>query len=135
MAPFERATLGLFLWWSADGALRDNPCRVLSASRFDVDETAKRIEMNARLRGLTVHERTDHAALAGRAGFRLPPTQSLMVDPTSGADPLRLVVWQARSGMTLVSLDGPAEKPAPPAGAEIAHLLRSLAPAAREYSA
>ncbi|HUL64333.1 MAG TPA: hypothetical protein VLW55_06925 [Burkholderiaceae bacterium] len=103
MAAFERATVGLFLWWSANAALTDDPARAPSVSRFSVAETAERIECGARARGLKVLARTDHSGAAARDGFRLQPTQSLLVDGMSG-EALRLVVWRARTGLTMVSL-------------------------------
>jgi uncharacterized protein (DUF302 family) len=132
LAAFERVTVGLFLWWSANAALVDNPHKVLSASRFDVAETAERIETSARSRGLQVRERTDHAALAEREGYRLRPTQSLLVDPALGAEPVKLVVWQARSGLTIVSLDGDSTEESRSSGSELPHLLRSLTLRGRE---
>ena len=104
MAAFERATVGQFLWWSANAAFADDPVRAPSVSRFSVAETAERIESGARARGLKVVERTDHSGTAQRDGFRLQPTQSLLVDGTSGAT-VRLVIWRARDGLTMVSLD------------------------------
>jgi len=104
MAAFERATVGLFLWWRANAALTENPARAPSISRFSVAETAERIESGARARGLKVLERTDHSAAAAREGFRLQPVLSLLVDGLSGAR-VRLLVWRARTGLTMVSLD------------------------------
>jgi uncharacterized protein (DUF302 family) len=129
MAAFERATVGLFLWWSANGALLDNPCRVLSVSRFGVAETAERIEAGARSRGLKVLERTDHAALARREGYRLLPTQSLLVDSARGGAPVRLVIWRARDGATIVSLDAREVEQAGAVQAELPELVRTLAAA------
>ena len=131
MAAFERATVGLFLWWSANAALIDYPYRVISTSRFNVGETADRIADRARERGFEVRERTDHAALAQRAGFHLRPTQSLMVDGVR-ADPLRLVIWQARGGLTMVSLDGIRAEEADDIGPELPQLLNALSTVARE---
>jgi hypothetical protein len=104
MAAFEKATVGLFLWWSANAALADDPARAPSVSRFSVAETAERIESGARARGLKVAERTDHGAAAERDGFRLQPTQSLVVDGLSGST-VRLVIWRGRNGLTMISLD------------------------------
>jgi hypothetical protein len=104
MAAFERATVGLFLWSSANAAFADDPARAPSVSRFGVAETAERIESGARARGLKVLERTDHSGVAQRDGFRLQPTQSLLVDGISGAT-VRLVIWRARDGLTMVSLE------------------------------
>jgi len=132
MVAFERATVGLFLWWSANAALVDNPCRLVSTSRFDVEETTDRIANGARERGFEVRERTDHAALAKRAGFRLRPTQSLMLDGVRGAAPLRLVVWQARGGLTMVSLDGMRADEVENLGPELPDVLSALAGVARE---
>src|SRR5262245_34875798 len=104
MAAFERATVGLFLWCSANAALTETPAREPSIQRFSVAETAERIESGARARGLKVLERTDHSAVAEREGFRLQPVFSLLVDGLSGAR-VRLLVWRARTGLTMVSLD------------------------------
>jgi hypothetical protein len=128
MAAFERASMGLFLWWSANAALIDNAGKVLSVSRFDVDETAARLESGARAHGLRVLDRTDHAAEAQQAGYRLRPTQSLLVDRDPGRRPLKLVVWQARSGLTLVSLDGHRQDQSTPVDPDLPRLLQTLAP-------
>jgi len=132
MVAFERATVGLFFWCSANAALVENPCRIVSTSRFNVEETTDRIANSAHERGFEVRERTDHAALAKRGGFRLRPTQSLMLDGVRGADPLRLVVWQARSGPTMVSLDGIRAEEVENLGPELPELLSALSGVARE---
>ena len=111
MAAFERATVGLFLWWSANGALIDGPARPAAISRFSVAETAERIEQCARARGLDVLERIDHSGSAARNGFRLRPTQSLLVDGAFDGAPLKLVVWEADGGRTMVSFDGRGASP------------------------
>lgn len=105
MAAFERATLGLFVWWSANSAFAADPGTVLTVSRSGVAETAERIEANARARGLTVVARTDHAGLARRDGLRIRPTQTLLIDHRCGGAPTRLVIWQARDETTVVSVD------------------------------
>lgn len=135
MAAFERASMGLFLWWSANAALIENPCRVLSVSRFDVEETAARLEAGARARGLIVLGRTDHTALAQRAGYQLRPTQSLLVDRDPGRGRLKLVVWQARSGLTLVSLDGHLPDKSTPVDPDVPRLLQTLVPEGLESTA
>ena len=130
MAAFERATVGLFLWWSANAAFVDNPSRVLSISRLGVAETAERIESGARSLGMAVLERTDHAALAQLEGYRLQPTQSLLVDGLGG-DPVKLVIWQARSGITLVSREAQPGGDPQVVDTLLPDLLQALAPAAR----
>lgn len=100
MSTFERATVGLFLWWSANAALGSDPRWFGAVSRFGVAETAARIEEVARRRGLSV-QRIDHGAEANAAGLRLPPTQSLWVEQGDAA--ARLVVWQAPDGVTRVA--------------------------------
>lgn len=135
MAAFERATVGLFLWWSANAALADDPARAPSISRFGVAETAERIESGARSRGLKIVERTDHSGVAEREGFRLMPTQSLLVDAASGGAPVKLVVWQARSGLTMVSLEGHVTgERSRFQGLELPWLRQALAAAAREVT-
>jgi hypothetical protein len=130
MAAFEKATVGLFLWWSANAAFVDNPSRVLSISRLGVAETAEHVESGARSLGMTVLERTDHAALAQLEGYRLRPTQSLLVDGIGG-DPIKLVIWQARSGITVVSREAQANGGSQVFDALLPDLLQALAPAAR----
>jgi len=125
MAAFERATVGLFLWWSANAALMEDPARTPSVSRLSVAETAERIEAGARARGLKVLSRTDHSAIAERDGFRLQPTQSLLVDGMSGA-PLRLVVWRASTGLTMVSLDASNAGDSSPFDSELPWLRHAL---------
>lgn len=132
MATFERATVGLFLWWSASLALVDNPGKALSISRFDVTETAERIESGARSRGFKVLDRTDYAAIARGEGYRLRPTQSLIVDDRNGSEPVRLVIWQTRDGLTMVSLGERAGEDPLRVDPALPNLLRALAPAAGE---
>ena len=108
MAAFERATVGLFLWWSANIALMEGPARALSISRLGVAETAERIAQSARAHGFEVRERIDHGSLAAHDGFRLRATQALLVDGAFDGAPLRLVVWAAESGRTVVSPDATA---------------------------
>jgi uncharacterized protein (DUF302 family) len=130
MATFERATVGLFLWWSASLALIDNPGRALSISRFDVTETAERIESGARSRGLKVLDRTDYAAIAKREGYRLRPTQSLLVDAASGGEPVRLVIWQTRDGITMVSAGERVNEDPRMSDPALPNLLQVIAPVA-----
>jgi uncharacterized protein (DUF302 family) len=130
MAAFERATVGLFLWWSASLALADDPANALAPSRFDVTETVERIETGARSRGLKIIERTDHAALAERDGYRLQPTHSLLVDLAGGGDPVKLVVWQTRENKAAVLIDERARSRLAALASELPGLLEALAPAA-----
>lgn len=111
MAAFERATVGLFLWWSAGNAFAADPASVRSVSWLGVAETAERIDSDARARGMPVLARTDYAGLARSDGFRIPPTQTLLIDPATGHAPTRLVVWQADSGVTVVSVDERRSEP------------------------
>lgn len=106
MPAFERATVGLFLWWSASAALGNDAYEQLSESRLAVAEAAERIATGVRLWGLKVLARTDHSEQARRGGYRLPPTQSLVIDLPYGGQPVRLVVWQAEDGATIVSVVG-----------------------------
>lgn len=128
MTAFDKAAVGLFHWLSANAARSGDPRMVLSASRFDVAETARRIERDAPSRGLRVLDRTDHAALAGREGYRLLPTQTLVVGSPAPGVPLRLVVWQARTGVTLVSLDQAPRNDPRRLETTLPKLLRGLAP-------
>lgn len=130
MAAFERATVGLFLWFSASLALADNPDSILAMSRFDVTETVERIETGARSRGLKVVARTDHAALAERAGYRLAPTQSLLMEFAGGGEPVKVVVWQTSANRAAVLIDERARERLAAAGAGLPGLLDTLAPAA-----
>jgi uncharacterized protein (DUF302 family) len=132
MAAFERATVGLFVWWSAKVSLEDNPARTTKISRFDVMETVERLESGLRARGMKVLDRIDHSGLAARDGFRLRPTQSLLIDGAGGT-PMKLVVWQARDGATMVSLDAHWERSAP-LGLNLSGLLQALEPEAPEVT-
>jgi uncharacterized protein (DUF302 family) len=131
MAAFERATVGLFVWWSASVSLVDNPVRTTTISRFGVSETVERLESGVRARGLNVLDRIDHSGLAARAGFRLRPTQSLLVDGAGGA-PMKLVVWEACNGATMVSVDSQAERLL--SGADLPGLLQALEPETSEMT-
>ncbi|MCS7101089.1 MAG: hypothetical protein NZL99_05245 [Burkholderiaceae bacterium] len=97
MSAFERATVGLLLWWSAQATLAQD-ARAF-ASRHGVGDTVARIESAARQRGLRV-QHDDHAAAARAAGLQLPPTHALRIGSGDGA--LKLVVWQAPGGVTMV---------------------------------
>lgn len=100
MATFERATVGLFVWCSANAALGDGARRVNAVSRYGVTETVELIEEAARKRALSV-QHIDHGAEAAAAGFRLRPTHSLSIG--QGQARLKLVVWQAPDGATVVT--------------------------------
>ena len=128
MAAFERATVGLFLWWSANAALMEDPARTPSVSRLSVAETTERIESGARSRGLKVLERTDHSGLAERDGLRLQPTQSLLLNGMSGAL-VRLIVWRASTGLTMVSFDTNDAAHSRPVDAELPWLRQALSAA------
>ncbi|HTT10019.1 MAG TPA: hypothetical protein VMG60_03930 [Burkholderiaceae bacterium] len=132
MAAFERATVGLFLWWGANVALMEGPARPVSISRFSVAETAERIERCAQSCGFEVIERIDHSGLAARNGFRLRPTQSLVVDGAFDGAPMRLVVWAAETGRTMVSVDGHVAGARLPSDLEPHWLPRALGPAGGE---
>jgi hypothetical protein len=129
MAAFERATVGLFLWWSANAALVDSPARAPSISPFGVAETAQRIASGALSLGLRVFDITDHSGLAARAGFHLRPTQSMLIGAVDAA-PLKLVVWEAHNGLTMVSLEGHAAGASPPLGMELSWLRPAQSAAA-----
>jgi len=129
MAAFERATVGLFIWWSANTALATSPSRAPSISRFDVAETVERIASGAPAHGLTVLERTDHSGIAERDGYRLHATQSLLVDGVAGGEPVKLVVWQSRSGVTMVSLERHSAAQPRSCDEQLPRLLGALAPA------
>jgi uncharacterized protein (DUF302 family) len=131
MAAFERATVGLFVWWSASVSLVDNPARSTTISRFGVRETVERLESGLRARGLKVLDRIDHSGLAARDGFQLRPTQSVLVDAAGGA-PMKYVVWEARSGATMVSVDSHAERLL--SGADLPGLLQAPEPATSEMT-
>ena len=134
MAAFERATVGLFIWWSANAALVANPARAPSVSRFGVAETVERIASDARAHGLNVVACTDHSGVAERDGYRLRPTQSLLIDGVAGGEPIKLVVWEARSGMTMVSLDGHSAAQVSSSNAQLPRLLGALAPSRPEMT-
>jgi uncharacterized protein (DUF302 family) len=106
MAAFERASLGLFVWWSANHALDGKATASLSSDCLGVAPTAERIELGARARGMSVLVRTDHRELAARDGYRLPPAQSLLIDRGTAGMPVKVVVWETLGGATMVALDG-----------------------------
>jgi uncharacterized protein (DUF302 family) len=131
MAAFERATVGLFIWWSANNAFAADPASVLSVSRFGVAETADRIEADVRSRGLAVVEHTDHAGFARRDGLRIRPAHTLRIDHGSGGAPTRLVIWQAQSGCTVVSVDERPIDATHRSGEVLPRVVRALAPASQ----
>jgi len=123
MAAFERATVGLFLWWTASAALGNDAFEQLSATSLAVGEAAERIEQAARSRGLRVLARTDYSSEARRAGYRLRPMQSLEIDMQAGGRPARLIVWQAADGATIVSVDGDWLRDAGATGAQLPDIV------------
>ncbi|MCS6943936.1 MAG: hypothetical protein RMK97_00715 [Sutterellaceae bacterium] len=97
MSAFERVSVGLFLWCSAQTTLAQDARAFVSC--HGLAETVARIGSAARLRGLRV-QHDDHAAVARAAGLRLPPTHALRLG--TGDSALILVVWQAPDGRTMV---------------------------------
>ncbi len=129
MAAFERATVGLVLWWSANNAFAADPASVLSVSRLGVAETAERIEQDARSRGLTVVACADLSGDARRAGLSIRPVRTVSIDYGSDDVRTRLVIWKAMNGATVVSVDERALA-ADRSDAALSELLRPSSPAA-----
>lgn len=90
-------------------------------SRFGLQETVKHLELEIRGRSLALFARIEHSDRALAAGFILSPAvllifgntrigMSLMqTDPRCGLDlPLKMLVWEDRSGKTWLSYNDPA---------------------------
>ncbi len=84
-------------------------------------DTMERLEAEVKARGLTVFARIDHTAGAAAAGLSLPPTEVLIFGNAKGGTPLmqtvqtigidlplKALVWQDASGVTLLSYNDPA---------------------------
>jgi uncharacterized protein (DUF302 family) len=84
-------------------------------------DTVERLEAEVKARGLTIFARIDHAAGAAAAGLSLPPTEVLIFGNAKGGTPpmqsvqtigidlpLKALVWQDASGVTLLSYNDPA---------------------------
>jgi len=90
-------------------------------ARGSVDDAWKRLEGAVAARNLTVFARIDFAADAAAVGMTLLPTRLLVfgtpragtpviaASPTVAVDlPLRVLVWEARDGTTVVGFNSPA---------------------------
>ena len=90
-------------------------------ARGSVADAWERLEAGVAARNLTVFARIDFAADAAAVGLTLPPTRLLVFGnpragtpvivaaPTSAVDlPLRVLVWEASDGTTLVGFNSPA---------------------------
>jgi uncharacterized protein (DUF302 family) len=84
-------------------------------------DTVERLEAEVKARRLTIFARIDHAAGAAAAGLSLPPTEVLIFGNAKGGTPpmqsvqtigidlpLKALVWQDASGVTLLSYNDPA---------------------------
>lgn len=93
---------------------------VTKRSRFDPEETMRRLEAEVRARGMTVFARIDHAAGAAAAALPLRPTDLLIFGAAKGGMPLmqaaqtigidlplKALVWQDEDGTTFVSYNDP----------------------------
>ena len=89
-------------------------------SAFEPEETMSRLEAEVKAKGLTVFAHVDHAAGANEVGLPLRPTDLLIfgnakggtplmqAEQTIGIDlPLKALVWQDASGVTLLSYNDP----------------------------
>ena len=90
-------------------------------SRFGPKETADRLEIEIKAKGMTVFARIDHAAGAAQIGLALGPTELLIFGSakaetplmqtvqTIGIDlPLKALAWRDASGDTWLSYNTPA---------------------------
>lgn len=90
-------------------------------SKFTVVETADRLAKALDEKGIKVAARVDHAAGAKSAGLELPSTVVLIFgnpklgtplmqsDPRAGLElPMRMLVWQEKSGKTMVGYAPPS---------------------------
>lgn len=90
-------------------------------SAYGAKETADRLEVEIRAKGMAVFARIDHAAGAAQAGLALQPTELLIFgnakagtplmesNQTIGIDlPLKALVWQDASGKVWLSYNEPS---------------------------
>ena len=93
---------------------------VTKRSRFDPEETMRRLEAEVRAKGMTVFARIDHAAGAAAVALPLRPTDLLIFGAAKGGTPLmqaaqtigidlplKALVWQDEDGTTFVSYNDP----------------------------
>ncbi len=90
-------------------------------SPFSAMETMNRFEDNAKLRGLIIFARIDHAAGAAKVGMTLRPTELIIFGhPTGGTPflrcaqtagidlPLKALVWEDDQGQVWLGYNDPA---------------------------
>ncbi|WP_457596032.1 DUF302 domain-containing protein [Hydrogenimonas sp.] len=107
--------LAAVLWLQAQNGM------IRYKSRYDVDETTKRLVKLLREKGVTVFKVIDHAEGAARVGRKLAPmklvifgnpgmgTPFMECSPTMGLDlPQKMLVYRDESNATMVLYNAPA---------------------------
>ncbi|HEX3436815.1 MAG TPA: DUF302 domain-containing protein [Pseudacidobacterium sp.] len=94
---------------------------VTIASHFSVDETVARLERVLAEKDIKLFALVDHSGEAEKAGFEMPPTKLaifgspkagtplMLASPSIAIDlPLKLLIWQDKSGSVWISWNDPA---------------------------
>jgi uncharacterized protein (DUF302 family) len=90
-------------------------------SKHSVDQTVENLERVLKAKGVTLFALVDHSGEAQKVGMEMPPTKLLIFgSPRAGTPimlaapslaidlPLKILVWQDKSGQVWVSYNSPA---------------------------
>jgi uncharacterized protein (DUF302 family) len=90
-------------------------------SRYSVDETVARLEHLLQEKGIKLFALVDHSGEAEKAGLQMPPTKLvifgspkagtplMLATPSIAIDlPLKLLIWEDKSGSVWISYNAPA---------------------------
>jgi uncharacterized protein (DUF302 family) len=90
-------------------------------ANHSVDQTVEKLQQILQAKGVKLFALVDHSGEAERAGLSMPPTKLLIFgNPKAGTPlmvaspsvaidlPLKILVWQDKSGKVWVSYNGPA---------------------------
>jgi uncharacterized protein (DUF302 family) len=73
-------------------------------SRFTLDETVKRLELELTQRGLQVFARVDHSAEAAKVGLKMRPTKLLIFGSPKGGTPVMVAAPSVAIDLPLKAL-------------------------------
>ncbi|MGH9927871.1 MAG: DUF302 domain-containing protein [Pyrinomonadaceae bacterium] len=109
------------LLFSASSAVFGADGLIAIKSPFSAKETMNRFEENAKLRGLNIFARIDHAAGAAKVGKTIRPTEVLIFGNPQGGTPfiecaqsvgidlpLKVLVWEDAQGQVWLGYNDPA---------------------------
>jgi uncharacterized protein (DUF302 family) len=119
MIRYKSLLFALLLFVSSVGFAADGLIAVKST--YTAKETMDRFEENAKLRGLNIFARIDHAAGAAKVGKTLRPTEVLIFGNPQGGTPfiecaqtvgidlpLKALVWEDSQGNVWLGYNDPA---------------------------